>query len=73
MFSYDVYEVVLGDQSVFSHLGLLFFSPLLLIEMGRIEKLWGNNGPCGFNPAHNAQEQPFVVVVEEGDGCSSVS
>lgn len=74
VFLYDVYEVVLGDQCVLRpHLGLLSCPPLLLMEVGRIEKLGGHDGSCGFDPVYHFQKQPLVVVVEQGDGCSSVS
>lgn len=43
------------------------------MEVGRVEELRGEDGPCRFDPVYHLQEQPLVVVIEEGDGCSSVS
>lgn len=74
MFLYDVHEVVLGDKPiVMPQSAFLFFPPLLLIEVRRVEELWRQDGSCRFYPVHHSQEQTFVVVVEKRDGCSSVA
>lgn len=74
VFPDNVYEVVLGDQCVLqSRFGFLSFSPLLLVQVRRVEKLRGQDGPCGLDPVYHVQEQSFVVVIHKGDGCSPVS
>lgn len=74
MFPYDVQQIVFRDHLlIWALLGSLSFSPLLLMEVRRVEELWWQDGAGGFHPVYNLQEQPLVVVVEKSDGRSSVS
>lgn len=74
VFPDDVYEVVFGDQGVVRpRLSPLPVPPLLLVEVGWVEELRRQDGARGLDPVHHLQEQPLVVVVEEGDGCSPVA
>lgn len=74
VFPYDVQQIVFSEHHVIGPLlGSLSFPPLLLVEVGRVEELRGQDGPCGFDPVYHLQEKPLVVVVKKGDGCSSVS
>ena len=74
----DIHEVALGDYGVLviqapSCLGFLLFSPLLLVEVGRVEELWRKLGACGSHPVHHLQEQALVVVVQKCDSCPPVA
>lgn len=74
MFPYDVQQIVFRDHLLIrALLSSLSFSPLLLMEVWRVEELWRQDGTGGFHPVYNLQEQPLVVVVEKGDRSSSVS
>lgn len=75
MFPDDVEEVVLGDHDVILPplLGFLFVPPLLLMEVGGVEKLGRKLGTCGLHPVHHLQEQTFVVVVDKRDGRAPVT
>lgn len=74
MFPYDVQQIVFRDHLLIrALLGSLSFSPLLLMEVWRVEELWRQDGAGGFHPVYNLQEQPLVVVVEKSDRRSSVS
>lgn len=74
MFPYNVQQIVFGDQPIIrTLLGLLSFPPLLFVEVWRVEELRGQDGARGLHAVHNLEEEPFVVVVEKGDRCSSVS
>lgn len=74
MFPYNVQQIVFGDQPLIrALLGLLSCPPLLFVEVRRVKELRGQDGASGLHPVHNLEEQPFVVVVEKSDRCSSVS
>lgn len=72
VFSYDIQQAVFSDQHIIM-LGFLLVPPLLLMEVRRVQELRGQDGPGWFDPVYHLQEQPLVVVVQKGDGGSSVS
>lgn len=43
------------------------------MEVWRVQELRGQDGPSRFDPVDHLQEEPLVVVIQEGDGGSSVS
>lgn len=52
----DVNEVALGHKDIISEVPLLFGSPHLFMQMGRVEELRGELGTSGFNSVYNIQK-----------------
>ncbi len=69
----DVDEVALGYDDVLWAAAPLSGSPLLFVQMWRVEELWRQNGARGFHSGYNVQKQPLVVVIHESDGGASVA
>lgn len=64
----------MSDQHIIrSVLDFLLLPPLLLMEVRRVQELRGQDGPGGFDPVYHLQEEPLVVVIQKGDGGSSMS
>ncbi len=66
-------EVALGYDDVLWAAAPLSGSPLLFVQMWRVEELWRQDGAHGFHSVHNVQKQPLVVVIHESYGGASVA
>lgn len=67
----NVNNIALG-QDISPSLFITFSgSPLLFKEMGGVEKLGWKLGASRLYSLHHVQKQALIVVVHEGDCCSS--